>query len=201
MDRYVYIELVFSDNKEKPGVMRFKAVDFGRGVESKIFDKPCRPIRPLESIFEKFLGISNTELEKFPSQNEVSQEFIDFIEGAHILCEDIGRCERALGISLKDFRTLAQVRCSNESCYFDESHNAVMENAKKRELTLADIQRIAKCEFYDACKIADDLVYHKFLLKHENVYTSDDKLLPKTKGDERDENKESKCNNKRDQHR
>ena len=69
MDRYVYINLIAGDNdKDVPAIIRFKAVDFGRDVDSKIFDKPCKPIRPLEKFVEKFLGISNNELEKYPSR-------------------------------------------------------------------------------------------------------------------------------------
>lgn len=175
MDRYVYINLIAGDNdKDVPAIIRFKAVDFGRGVDSKIFDKPCKPIRPLERFVEKFLGISNKELENCPQQNDVIQEFLRFIEGAHIICDDIGFCERALGRKIKDIRTLDSVRRVNGMCYFDDRYELVLQETKKGEMTLADVQRITESAFGDACKILDDLLFHKLIVKKGKFYVTAD---------------------------
>lgn len=176
MDRYAYIDLTQGDNdNEAPAVIRFKAVDFGRGVESKIFDKPCKPIRPLERFVEKFLGIGNKELERYPPQAEVEQELLRFIDGAHVICEDIEFCERALGIKLTDVRTVDQVRRANGTCYFDERHERVLQATQTRELTLADVQRITASGFCDACKILDDLLFHKLIAANGRCYGSVDR--------------------------
>ena len=175
MDRYVYINLTQGDNdKDIPAIIRFKAVDFGNGVDSKIFDKPCKPIRPLERFVEKFLGISNKELENCPQQNDVRQEFLRFIEGAHIICDDIGFCERALGRKIKDIRTLDSVRRVNGTCYFDDRYEFVLQEAKKGEMALADVQRITESAFGDACKILDDLLFHKLIVKKGKFYVAAD---------------------------
>lgn len=185
MDRYVYINLTQGDNdKENPAIIRFKAVDFGRDVDSKIFDKPCKPIRPLERIVEKFIGVSNKELEKYPPQSKVRQEFICFIEGAHVICDDIDFCEKVLGIKLNDIRTTADVRRANGIGYFDERYIDVLKQAQEGELTLADMQRTAQCCFSEACRIADDLVFHDFLIKTDSTYILNETQPQKfTKGD------------------
>ena len=175
MDRYVYINLIAGDNdKDVPAIIRFKAVDFGRDVDSKIFDKPCKPIRPLEKFVEKFLGISNNELEKYPSQAEVTQEFLSFIKGAHIICEDAEFCERALGAKFADIRTLDSVRRVNGMGYFDERYELVLQETKKGETTLADVQRITESAFGEACKILDDLLFHKLIVKKGKFYVAAD---------------------------
>lgn len=185
MDRYVYINLTRGDNdKDMPAIIRFKAVDFGNGVDSKIFDKSCKPIRPLERFVEKFLGIGNKELENYPQQNEVRQELLRFIDGAHVICDDIGLCEKVLDIKLNDIRTTADVRRANGVGYFDERYRDVLKQAQEGELTLADIQRKAQCGFSEACIIADDLVFHDFLIKTDSTYILNETQAQKfTKGD------------------
>ena len=175
MDRYVYINLTQGDNdKDIPAIIRSKAVDFGRDVDSKIFDKPCKPIRALERFVEKFLGIGNKELENYPRQNDVRQEFLRFIEGAHIICDDIGFCERALGRKIKDIRTLDSVRRVNGTCYFDDRYELVLQETKKGEMTLADVQRVTDRALGDACSILDDLLFHKLIVKKGKFYVAAD---------------------------
>lgn len=175
MDRYVYIKLTQGDaDREKPSLIRVEAVLFGPDRQTEIFDKPCKPIRPLEKFVEKFLGISNNELEKYPSQTEVTQEFLSFIKGAHIICEDAEFCERALGAKFADIRTLADVRRVNGTGYFDERYELVLQETKKGETTLADVQRITESAFGEACKILDDLLFHKLIVKKGKFYVAAD---------------------------
>ena len=175
MDRYVYINLTQGDNdKDIPAIIRFKAVDFGNGVDSKIFDKPCKPIRALERFVEKFLGIGNKELENYPRQNAVRQELLRFIDGAHVICDDIELCEKVLGVKLSDIRTTAHIRRANGPCYFDERYELVLQEAKKGEMALADVQRITESAFGDACKILDDLLFHKLIVKKGKFYVAAD---------------------------
>lgn len=171
MDKYVYIDIEAGDtDRERPAVIRVKAVKFGRNVQAEIFDKKCAPIRQLKPFAEKLLGVSNEELKKFAPQESVLREFIGFIEGAHIIAGDATFCERALGIKINDVRTLADVRRAAGESFFDERHFAVAEQAEKRDLTLADVQRITESAFTDACDVVDDLVFFGLLEKSGNVY-------------------------------
>lgn len=171
MDKYVYIDIEKGDvDMQNPVVIRFRGVRFGRNAESEIFDRKCNPIRPLERFAEKFLGITNRELEKYPPQEKVKEEFIRFINGAHVICNDVEFCERALGIKLTDSRTTADVRRANGTCYFDKRYIDVIEAAEQGELSLADIQRVSESSFRDACDIADDLVFFKILEKDGKIY-------------------------------
>ncbi len=175
MDRYAYIKLTQSDtDSEKPSLIRFEAVLFGSDLHAEIFDKPCKPIRALEKFIEKFLGVSNKELEKYPPQAEVRQEFLRFIGRSHIICDDIGFCERALGVRFVDVRTLADVRRANGTCYFDDRYELVLQEARKGETTLADVQRITESGFGEACKILDDLLFHKLIAKNGKFYVAAD---------------------------
>ena len=97
-----------------------------------------------------------------------------FIEGAHIICDDIGFCERALGRKIKDIRTLDSVRRVNGTCYFDDRYEFVLQEAKKGEMALADVQRITESAFGDACKILDDLLFHKLIVKKGKFYVAAD---------------------------
>ena len=176
MDKYVYIELEAGDTDgESPAVIRFKGVKFGRHTEITIFDKKCKPVRPVSLLAEKLLGVKNRELEKYPPQESVTKEFLSFIDNAHIILSDQDFCERAIGVKFKDVRTLADVRRSNGTRYFDERHFAVAEAASDKDLTVADVQRISECSFGDACDIADDLVFFGMLEKVGKVYKTKNK--------------------------
>lgn len=170
MDKYVFIDIEAGDTNEAPAVIRFKAVKFGRGVKSEIFDRQCKPLRPLEPFVEKLLGVSNGELEKAEPQQSVAKEFIRFVDGAHIVAGDVRFCEKALGVKFDDARELVDVRRAAGNGYFDERYLAVAEEAEERDLTLADVQRITESAYIDACDVADDLVFFGMLEKSGNVY-------------------------------
>ena len=176
LDKYVYIELEAGDTDvESPAVIRFKGVKFGRHTEITIFDKKCKPLRPVSLLAEKLLGVKNRELEKYPPQESVTKEFLSFIDNAHIILSDQDFCERAIGVKFNDVRTLADDRRSNGTRYFDERHFAVAEAASDKDLTVADVQRISECSFGDACDIADDLVFFGMLEKVGKVYKTKNK--------------------------
>lgn len=162
---------------KKPAVIRYQAVVFGRDVESAIFDKWCKPNTPLTPFAEKFLCITNRELEKYPPEEQVRQEFLRFIQGAHILCNNIPFCEKVLGMRLNDCRSTADVRRANGTGYLDARYRRVIAEAQKAQLSLADIQRIAQCDFYEACKIVDDLVFHSLLIEKDKHYTAADSAM------------------------
>lgn len=171
MDKYSYINIeVGNSDKKKPAVIRYQAVVFGRGVESAIFDRWCRPRAPLTPFIEKFLCITNQELEKYPPEEQVKQEFLRFIQGSHIICDNIPFCEKVLSMRLVDCRSTADVKRANGIGYFDEKYRDVLKQAQEGNLTLADIQRTAQCGYSDACRIADDLVFHNFLIKSDRIY-------------------------------
>lgn len=175
-DRYVYIDFVEGDtDKENPAVIRFTAVAFGRGAKAEIFDRPCRPVRPLGIFAEKLIGVSNKDLEKYPPQDAVKDELIRFVGYAHAICRDTTLCEKVLGKKPSDVRTLADVRRAGGTAYFDERHAAVLEAAKHGALSLADVQRITESAFPDACDIADDLIFHGSLAKEGRFYVLADR--------------------------